>query len=86
MHMARAKRHFIPGHIWHLTHLCHRREFFLKFSKDHYRYLPWLYQAQKRYKLTILDYRDLEPCAYTGLRCREKGRHTHVNAIDGWKN
>jgi putative transposase len=54
--MARAKRHFIPGYIWHITHRCHKREFLLKFSKDRRRYLQWLYQARKRYGLTILDY------------------------------
>ena len=56
MLMARAKRHFIPGYIWHITHRCHKREFLLKFSKDRHRYLQWLYQAKKRYKLTILNY------------------------------
>jgi REP-associated tyrosine transposase len=54
--MARAKRHYIPGYIWHITHRCHKREFLLKFSKDPHRYLQWLYQARKRYGLTILDY------------------------------
>ncbi|MDY6912293.1 MAG: transposase [Chloroflexota bacterium] len=54
--MARAKRHFIPGYIWHITHRCHKREFLLKFSKDRHRYLQWLYQAKKRYGLTILNY------------------------------
>jgi putative transposase len=54
--MARAKRHYIPGYIWHITHRCHKREFLLKFYKDRHRYLQWLYQARKRYGLTILDY------------------------------
>jgi putative transposase len=54
--MARAKRHFVSGYIWHITHRCHKREFLLKFSKDRRRYLQWLYQAKKRYKLTILNY------------------------------
>jgi REP element-mobilizing transposase RayT len=54
--MARAKRHFIPGFIWHLTHRCHKGEFLLKFSKDRHRYLQWLYQAKKKYELTILNY------------------------------
>ena len=54
--MARAKRHFIPGYIWHITHRCHKREFLLKFLKDRYRYLHWLYQARKRYSLQILNY------------------------------
>jgi putative transposase len=54
--MARANRHFIPGHIWHITHRCHKSDFLLKFSKDRHRYLQWLYQARKRYGLTILNY------------------------------
>jgi len=54
--MARAKRHFIPGYIWHITHRCHKREFLLKFAKDRYRYWQWLYQAKKRYGLSILNY------------------------------
>ena len=54
--MARAKRHYIPGYIWHITHRCHKREFLLKFSKDRHRYLQWLYQARRRYGLTILNY------------------------------
>ena len=54
--MARAKRHYIPGYIWHITHRCHKGEFLLKFSKDRHRYLQWLYQARKRYELRILDY------------------------------
>jgi len=54
--MPRAKRHFIPGYIWHITHRCHKREFLLKFSKDRQNYLRWLYQARKRYQLTILNY------------------------------
>jgi hypothetical protein len=37
--MARAKRHYIPGYIWHITHRCHKREFLLKFSKDRHRYV-----------------------------------------------
>ena len=54
--MARAKRHYIPGYIWHITHRCHKRDFLLKFSKDRHRYLQWLYQARKRYGLAILNY------------------------------
>jgi len=54
--MARAKRHYIPGQIWHITHRCHKREFLLKFSKDRSRWLQWLYEAKKRYGLVILNY------------------------------
>ena len=54
--MARAKRYYIPGHVWHLTHRCHEKEFLLKFSKDRRRWLQWLYEAKRRYALTILNY------------------------------
>jgi len=32
--MARANRHRLPGHVWHITHRCHKREFLLKFDID----------------------------------------------------
>ena len=54
--MARANRHFILGHVWRLTHRYHKREFLLKFSKDHLRWMQWLYGAKKRYDLVILNY------------------------------
>jgi putative transposase len=54
--MASAKRHYIPGQIWHLTHRCHKREFLLKFARDRRRWLQWLYESKKRYGLIILNY------------------------------
>jgi len=54
--MARAKRHYIPGQVWHLTHRCHKREFLLRFAKDKSRWVQWLFEAKRRYGLTILNY------------------------------
>jgi putative transposase len=55
--MARAKRHYIPDHVWHITHRCHKRDFLLKFAKDRRRWIEWLYQAKKRFPhLCVLDY------------------------------
>jgi len=54
--MARAQRHYLPGHIWHITHRCHKKEFLLKFSNDRRRSLQWLYEARMRYGLKILNY------------------------------
>jgi putative transposase len=54
--MARAKRHYIPGNVWHITHRCHKREFLLKFAKDRGRWLYWLLEAKRRYGLVILNY------------------------------
>jgi len=36
--MPRANRYFIPGHVWHITHRCHRSEFLLKFTRDRKRW------------------------------------------------
>ena len=54
--MARAKRHFLSGHVWHLTHRCHKKAFLLKLVKDRQRWLYWLFEAKKRYGLRILNY------------------------------
>lgn len=68
--MARAKRHYIPGQIWHLTHRCHKREFLLKLVKDRRRWLQWLFQAKKRYDLKILNY-------------TVTSNHIHLLVVDG---
>jgi len=55
--MARAKRHYIPGYVWHITHRCHKREFLLKFPRDRRRWIEWLYRAKKRYSgMSVLNY------------------------------
>ncbi len=54
--MPRANRHYIPGYIWHLTHRCHKKEFLLKFAHDRQSYVHWLYEARKRFGITILNY------------------------------
>jgi len=54
--MARANRHHLPGYVWHITHRCHKREFLLKFDKDKYRWIHWLFEAKKRFGLKILNY------------------------------
>ena len=54
--MARANRHYIPGYVWHITHRCHKKDFLLKFARDRRRYLQWLFEARKRYGLTVLNY------------------------------
>jgi putative transposase len=54
--MPRANRHYIPGYVWHITHRCHKREFLLKFSRDRKRWLAWLFEAKKRFGLSVLNY------------------------------
>jgi len=54
--MARANRHYLPKHVWHITHRCHKKEFLLKFSKDRQNWLRWLFEAKKRYGFCVLNY------------------------------
>jgi putative transposase len=46
----------MPGYVWHITQRCHNREFLLKFKRDKKRWLELLYQAKKRFDLSILNY------------------------------
>lgn len=54
--MSRANRHFLAGHVWHITHRCHRQQFLLKFARDRRAWLRWLYEARRRYGLRVLNY------------------------------
>jgi REP element-mobilizing transposase RayT len=54
--MPRANRHYIPGYVWHITHRCPKKEFLLKFARDCRRWLQWLFEAKKRYGLSVLNY------------------------------
>ena len=54
--MPRANRHFLPGHVWHITHRCHQKQFLLKFPRDRRRYVHWVFEAKKRFGLCVLNY------------------------------
>ncbi len=54
--MPRANRYYTPGHIWHITHRCHNRDFLLKFAKDRELWVKWLFEAKKRYGIPVLNY------------------------------
>lgn len=54
--MPRANRHYIPGGVWHITHRCHNREFLLRSLCDRQRWKYWLFQARKRFGISVLNY------------------------------
>jgi putative transposase len=54
--LPRASRHYLPGYVWHITHRCHKKEFLLKFARDQRRWLQWLFEAKKRFGISILNY------------------------------
>ncbi len=54
--MPRANRYHLPGHVWHITQRCHRKQFLLRFTRDRQAWIDWLYEARKRFGLCVLDY------------------------------
>ncbi len=54
--MPRANRYFLQGNIWHITHRCHKKDFLLKFQKDRIRWIRWLFEAKRRFKIVVLNY------------------------------
>jgi putative transposase len=71
--MPRANRHFVPGHVWHITHRCHQQAFLLKFARDRDRYLHWLFEAKKRFGLCVLNYSIT--CNHVHLLVLDTGDH-----------
>jgi putative transposase len=54
--MVRANRYFLTNKIYHNTHRCHNKDFCLKFNKDKENWLHWLFEAKKRFGLSVLNY------------------------------
>lgn len=54
--MPRANRHRLAGYVWHITERCHRRQFLLEFARDRRNWIHWLYEARKRFGLSVLNY------------------------------
>ena len=71
--MPRANRHFLPGHVWHITHRCHQKSFLLKFARDRHRYLRWVFEAKKRFGLSVLNY--IVTFNHVHLLVKDTGRH-----------
>lgn len=70
--MPRANRYFLHGHVWHITHCCHKKEFLLKFAKDRKRWRQWLFEARKRSGLCVLNY--IITTNHIHLLVRERGQ------------
>ena len=77
--MPRANRYFLPGHVWHITHSCHKKEFLLKLVRDRKRWRHWLYQAKKRYGLSVLNF--IITSNHIHLLVRDRGRGEIVKSM-----
>ena len=71
--MPRANRTYCAGHIWHITHRCHQRQFLLRFARDRRAWRDWLFRACRRYGLCVLNY-------------IATSNHVHLLILDRGKN
>jgi putative transposase len=77
--MPRANRHFLPGHVWHITHRCHQKKFLLQFARDRQPYLRWVFEAKKRYGLSVLDY--MVTSNHVHLLIKDTGRNVIARSM-----
>jgi len=77
--MPRANRHFLPGYVWHITHRCHHKQFLLKFVRDRRRYLHWVFEAKKRFGLSVLNY--AVTCNHVHLLVKDTGQDVISQSI-----
>ncbi len=69
--MPRAHRYYLPGHIWHLTHRCHNREFLLQEPTVRRQWIGWVRKAQTKYGLIVLGY--VVTCNHIHLLVQDSG-------------
>ncbi|MHB8406047.1 MAG: transposase [Gammaproteobacteria bacterium] len=77
--MPRANRHALTGHVWHITHRCHRQQFLLKFARDRRLWRQWLFEARKRYGLCVLDF--IVTSNHIHLLVQDRGRGEIANSM-----
>jgi len=80
--MPRANRYFLPDHVWHITHRCHKKAFLLKFAKDRKRWLHWLFEARKRFGLCVLNY--ITTSNHIHLLVRDRGQSAEFIFMLRW--
>lgn len=69
--MPRANRIFCKGCVWHITHRCHQRSFLLKFVRDRRRWRHWLFEAKRRFGISVLNY--IATSNHIHLLCVDQG-------------
>jgi putative transposase len=77
--MPRANRHFFPGYVWHIMQRCHRKIFLLKFARDRQRYLRWVFEAKKRFGLSVLNH--IVTCNHVHLLVRDTGANVIADSM-----
>ena len=54
--MPRASDYLAEGRLYHLTHRCHNRSYFLRFARDRDSYRDWLREGVRRHGVAVYGY------------------------------
>ncbi len=54
--MGYPQRFFVPGHVWHITHRCHNRDFLLEYAWYRDFWVKWLQEGCDRYDVPVLNF------------------------------
>jgi putative transposase len=65
--MPRANRYIQPGHVYHITHRCHNRAFFLRYGLDRTEYCSRLRDAVRKHRISLFDF--CVTCNHIHLLC-----------------
>ena len=77
--MPEAHRYYLPNHVWHITHRCHKKEFLLKFERDRRRWRYWWFEARNRYGLWVLIY--IVTSNHVHLLVRDRGEREITRSV-----
>ena len=79
--MPRANRHYLPGHIWHITPAAIKENFTLKFAgmKSYAVTCGWVFEARKRFDLSVLDY--VVTSNHVHLLVKDTGRNVIAHSM-----
>lgn len=82
--MPPANRYFVPGHVYHLTHRRHNRQFLLKFARDRNDYRQRLRHVLTQFDLRLLDYCEISNHVHLLSRSESPDRISRfMQALEG---
>lgn len=72
--MLKEQGECVAGPVWHITQRCHEQQFLLSLEADRRRWLYWLYQARRRFDISVLNY--VVTSNHVHILAQERGNHS----------
>lgn len=78
--MSKGYAPVASGHVWHITQRCYKNQFLLGEEPERRRWLYWLYQAKRQFKLSVLNY--VVTSNHVHLLVHDDGSEHHKRAMN----